>query len=114
MGTIREFDPNMTVMPGIDEPVSNKVHQLIDVLLSDQPLDMRISESMHLMTEIAENRAELPFGMLEEISGIIGWLKHTSCRVSSDEEFTLEEVEAELAGKLLPLYIEISGGGLIF
>ncbi len=65
------------------------------------------------MKEIEENRSELPTGIFEDLSGVMRWLKTASCPLS-DEDLTPEELDAELASKLLTLYIDINGGVLIF
>ena len=112
-GSVLSVSLYIEAMSKVHAPVSNKVHELIDALLPDRPLQTRISEARHRMKEIEARRLELSAGIFEELSGIMHWLTISSC-AEADNELTSDELEEELSSKLLPVYIDMSGGALIF
>ena len=95
----------------------NKVCEAIIALLADQSLQTRLSIFNQYLQVLESYAAEMPSSLLHELKTILDifnrYLDGEEMVMTSRQKLTAEQ-EAELVERLLTIYIELKGGGLIF
>ena len=97
--------------------VENKVCEAIIALLADESLQTRLSIFNQYLQVLEPYAAEMPPSLLQELKTIADifnrYLDGEEMVMTSRQKLT-DEQEAELVERLLTIYIELKGGGLIF
>ena len=101
-------------MPFLTEATRRKLCRVIDALLGDGLISIRLSNAVARFLEI--DQLAIPSRVRHELSDIFSSLSETmgESNATSMTVMLTDEQEMQLTERLFSLYIDISGGGLIF
>lgn len=100
-------------MPQVSDSVTRKLCQVIDSLLAEGPIQERLADATRRLDLLEFYKSEFPTAIFNEFTDIIRDLTEMLSNNQGNMPLAPEQ-EIDLTNKMLSLYIEISGGVLIF
>jgi hypothetical protein len=100
-------------MPQVSDSITRKLCQVIDSLLAEGPIQERLADATRCLDLLEFYKSEFPTAIFNEFTDIIRDLTEMLSNNQGNMPLAPEQ-EIDLTNKMLSLYIEISGGVLIF
>jgi hypothetical protein len=100
-------------MQQVSDSVTKKLYQVIDALLAEGPIQERFADATRRLDRLEFYKSEIPTEIFNDLTDIV---RDLSEMISHNKGNMLlaPEQEMDLTLKIFSLYIEISGGALIF